>query len=70
MTSLNSTIHVLQVYPKTCIGCRDHNRAIMLSFTTDDNPNLIHDIYLTTEQANRLMVNLKIRLQQNETRPS
>ena len=65
MTPLNSTIHVLQVYPKTCIGCRDKNRAIMLSFTTDDKPDLIHDIYLTTEQANRLLSNLQTRLKQN-----
>ena len=55
----------LQVHNKFCEGCIAHNKDIMVSFDISSN-QYIHDLFLTTEQAERLIILLQQKLQENK----
>lgn len=55
----------LQVHGNKCIGCIEHKKDIMISFDIEKN-QYIHDLFLTTEQAERLISLLQQRLQENK----
>lgn len=54
------------VHPRSCIGCKAHNRDIMLSFLQDGT---VHDVFLTTEQATDILHQIKERLRRNLDTP-
>lgn len=55
----------IAVNGKKCIGCQRHQREIMLSFMEDKGT--IHDIFLTTEQAQKLFQDLGLEMYRNST---
>lgn len=58
----------IAVNGKKCIGCQRNQRnqrEIMLSFMEDKGT--IHDIFLTTEQAQKLFQDLELELYRNST---
>lgn len=53
----NSSVH-----GRNCIGCKTYERDIMLSFLEG---SVVHDVFLTQEQANALLKQLTERVKQN-----
>lgn len=51
-------------YGKSCIGCRNNQRDIMITFLSGEE--VFHDMFLTQEDAKRLHRILGERLEQNE----
>ena len=63
-------IKTIRTYCKGVIGCKRHNRDVMISFTHEAEtvPNAVHDLFLTQEQAEGLLESLKATLEQNASR--
>ncbi len=61
-------INSIRTYYRGVIGCKRHNRDVMIAFThqAETEPNAVHDLFLTQEQAVDLMNDLKKSLAQNE----
>ena len=55
----------IQIYNKKCIGCINHDKDIMLSFDNEDEIE-IHDLFLSTQQAKRIIELLQKRLEENK----
>lgn len=55
-----------KVHGKTCIGCQEKKRDVMISFMGENTNNLVHDLFLTDEQAMFLIVQLKLAIKRNE----
>lgn len=55
-------------HAKTCIGCRNHKRDVMLSFQHegDEKRGAVHDLFLTQEQATGLLEALSLAITRNE----
>jgi hypothetical protein len=60
-------IESIRTYYRGVIGCKRHNRDIMIAFTheAEKEPNAVHDLFLTQEQAVDLLNDLKKSLGQN-----
>ena len=60
-------IESIRTYYRGVIGCKRHNRDIMIAFTheAETEPNAVHDLFLTQEQAVDLLNDLKKSLGQN-----
>jgi len=60
-------IKSIRTYYRGVIGCKRHNRDIMIAFTheAETEPNAVHDLLLTQEQAVDLLNDLKKSLGQN-----
>jgi hypothetical protein len=60
-------IKSIRTYYRGVIGCKRHNRDIMIAFTheAETEPNAVHDLFLTQEQAVDLLNDLKKSLGQN-----
>lgn len=63
-------IKTIGTHYKGVIGCKRHNRAVMIAFTHEEEtvPNAVHDLFLTQEQAEGLLESLKATLEQNARR--
>ena len=60
----------IQVYPRTCVGCVTQNRDIMVAvLDKQSDRDDIHDVFLTTEQAEQLVRDLQDRLKTNLEKP-
>lgn len=61
------SVHVkdLSVHSKNCIGCKRHKKAVLISFSTSKDLR-IHDIFLTSAQAQQLIIQLRKILRNNE----
>jgi len=46
----------IQAFDKDCIGCRQNNSEIMISYTDKDGVN---DLFITNFQAEKLIFNLQ-----------
>ncbi len=53
------------VHGKNCFGCKRHNKAVLISFSTSKDLR-IHDIFLTSAQAQQLIIQLRKTLRNNE----
>lgn len=52
-------------HDRKCIGCRNHERDIMLSFIHDKDTEKVHDLFLTQAQAIDLLAGLKAAIERN-----
>lgn len=72
MSKDNKSIKITEHFPtqtplvhgNRCLGCREHNKDIMISFS-DPNRD-IHDLFLTQEQAVVLISRLTTQVKFNE----
>ena len=55
----------ITVHGNECIGCKKHNKDIMIAYT-DNNSDEIIDLFLSTEQAESLLKRLSEGLAENE----
>lgn len=60
----------IQAYPQTCVGCQRFKRDVMIAFQADSpdlsaDPDKIHDLFLTKEQAEDLVAKLQDVLARN-----
>ena len=64
---INSDIHVnsARVYDKECNGCKRVKKDIMLAILTESND--LMDLFFTTEQAKKLIIELEKKIKQNES---
>jgi hypothetical protein len=62
---MEGIIKSVQAWDKNCIGCKKFKSDIMLSFQIEGS-EVIHDIFLTTEQAEYLIARLEKRLEENK----
>mgnify|MGYP001000005304 CR=1 FL=1 len=53
------------VHGKNCFGCKRHKKAVLISFSTSKDLR-IHDIFLTSAQAQQLIIQLRKTLRNNE----
>ena len=51
-------IENIRAHDRQCIGCRNHNRDVMLSFMHTGDTEKVHDLFLTHLQALDLLVSL------------
>jgi hypothetical protein len=57
----------IRAYNGNCMGCKRTKRDIMISYNGEsDDETVIHDIFLTTQQAVELVKEIQARLAQNE----
>lgn len=65
-TSINETIikHI-SVHGQSCIGCERHEKDVMITFMDEEKEN-VHDLFLTTSQADGLLNELKRVLESND----
>lgn len=54
----------IRCYGKHVIGCEKHNRDVMISYC--GNSEIIHDVFLTQEQAKKLSKELLEIIQRND----
>lgn len=60
----------IQVYNKKCVGCINHKKDIMIAIDGYQNnlgTETVHDLFLNSEQAQKLINLLQIKLKENET---
>ena len=61
---MEGTVQDIRAYDKHCIGCTRNSADIMISFRLKSNGEF-HDIFLTTEQAESLILELNKKLDIN-----
>jgi hypothetical protein len=61
---MDNSVTSIIVFSKNVIGCQRHKKEIMITFKVE-NDNDIHDIFLTTEQAESLIAGLQKSLKIN-----
>ena len=59
-------IENLVVYGNKVIGSRRYKKDIMLAFTHEDDNSRVHDMFLTTAQAEKLIKDLQATLEWNK----
>lgn len=59
----------IRAFDKKCLGCKKHNKDIMLSFMFDDDQNKhgVHDLFLTQKMAEYLVCELTDAVNRNKT---
>lgn len=58
----------IRAHDRECIGCRHHERDIMLSFIHEAEPQKVHDLFLTQAQAVELLASLHDAVVRNEAK--
>lgn len=61
---MDSTINNIRAFDKEVHGCKRHKKDIMISFQTEGSRDF-HDIFLTNQQAEELIVSLQKSLKTN-----
>ncbi len=46
-----SVVRSINAYKKDCIGCVRFGAELMISIVSEDEPNVVHDFFLSREQA-------------------
>jgi len=69
---MEGSLENIRVHDKGVNGCIRHKKDIMLSFQLEGDKSTnglkdIHDIFLTTNQAEELLEGLKQKLETNKT---
>lgn len=61
---IQEKIKTIKAHGKDCNGCRSMKRDVMISFTFESQKKStdIHDIFLTREQAKKLIENIQMVL--------
>lgn len=70
MNTENLVILHTNVHNQRCIGCKRHNKDIMVTMVVPDTPErsdmAFHDYFLTSNQARELLKELVQRLEENK----
>ena len=67
-TETEVNVKNITVHDKNCIGCKKHDKYIMISYMdhNDKNNNII-DLFLTQNQAYHLLNTLKQKIDENSS---
>lgn len=57
----------IRAYYRGVIGCQTNKRDVMLSFMHSEDSKVVHDLFLTQEQAIELLVELTRAINLNKT---
>jgi hypothetical protein len=61
---MDNSVTNIRAFDKNVMGCKRHKKDIMIAFQVENDSN-IHDIFLTTEQAESLVAGLQKSLKIN-----
>ena len=65
---MNNPVSTILTHPRSCLGCISHKRDVMISFALEGEKSTdpIHDIFLTKEQAEKLLESLAKTIELNK----